>query len=174
MSETLTFVPRHRKPTQAAEGFPRWRWTVDEIYKAVEIGLIDPDEKFELIGGEMVPMSPEGIPHEVLRTALMMYWGRRCPKHLRFASETSVRLGVADLPEPDFIVFADETPLADVRGGNILLAVEVADSSMAKDLGLKARLYAQRGIREYWVINAPRRSHAVHTSAGKIWLRIDH
>ena len=53
--------------TQAAEGLPRRPWTVAEIEAAVAAGIIDEDERFELLGGEVVPMSPKGARHELVK-----------------------------------------------------------------------------------------------------------
>ena len=51
-------VPLHSRSTQAAEGLPRRRFTVAELDAMVEAGIMDEDERVELIGGELVPMSP--------------------------------------------------------------------------------------------------------------------
>jgi Uma2 family endonuclease len=56
--------------TQAAEGLPRRRWSVAEIEAMVANGIILEDERFELIGGEVVPMSPKGNRHELVKKAL--------------------------------------------------------------------------------------------------------
>ena len=60
--------------TQAAEGLPRRRWSVAEIEEMVAKGIIVEDERFELIGGEVVPMSPKGNRHEVVKAALQQHW----------------------------------------------------------------------------------------------------
>jgi hypothetical protein len=61
-----------------------------------------------------------------------------------------------------------------VRGPDILLAVEVADTSLAYDLGPKARLYALHGVAELWVVNARERTTAVHTRPGPDgWGRVE-
>jgi Uma2 family endonuclease len=150
--------------TQAAEGWPRRRFTIDEIYRAQEAGIIDTDERFELFGGEIVPMAAQGIRHEIIRTKLNLYWGRLRPDSLEFASETSFKLSIHDVPEPDFILYRESTGLAKVDGKSVLLAVEVSDATVFKDLGLKARLYADFGVREYWVIKAETLVTTVHKS----------
>jgi Uma2 family endonuclease len=151
-----------KNATQAAEGWPRRRFTIDEIYKAQEAGIIDSDERFELIGGEIVLMSPKGIRHEIIRTKLNLHWGRNRPDSIEFAGETSFRLSIYDVPEPDFILYRETTGLANVDGKSVLLAVEVSDSTIYKDLGLKARLYADFGVQEYWVIKAENLVTTVH------------
>ena len=56
--------------TSAAEGLPRRRFTVAEVEAMVAAGVMEEDERVELIGGELVPMSPKGNHHEVVKTAL--------------------------------------------------------------------------------------------------------
>ena len=50
-----------REPTQAAEGMPRWRWTLAEFERFIELGILTEDDRVELIGGEIVPMASKGI-----------------------------------------------------------------------------------------------------------------
>ena len=57
--------------TSAAEGLPRRRFTVAEVEAMVAAGVMEEDERVELIGGELVPMSPKGIQHEVVKIALL-------------------------------------------------------------------------------------------------------
>ena len=66
--------------TTAAEGMPRRRFTVAELEEMTAAGILLEDERIELIGGEVVPMSPKGNQHEVVKTALTHYWSRRLPE----------------------------------------------------------------------------------------------
>ena len=140
--------------TQVADGLPRRAWTVDEVERMVEVGILREPEPFELIGGELVAMAPKDRRHEVLRTELALYWGTRLGRDLKIASETPLRLGKHDAPEPDLIAFPASLLAPDVRADTVLLVVEVADSSLPADLNTKAPRYAASGVREYWVINA--------------------
>jgi Uma2 family endonuclease len=143
--------------TQVADGLPRRAWTVDEVERMVQVGILREPEPFELIGGDLVAMASKDRRHEVLRTELALYWGTRLGRDLKIASETPLRLGKHDAPEPDLIVFPASLLAPDVRADTVLLVVEVADSSLPADLNTKAPRYAAAGVREYWVINA--RSH---------------
>jgi hypothetical protein len=78
--------------TMAAEGLPRRRFTVADIEQMTAAGILEEDERIELIGGEIVPMSAKGNHHEVLKTALTIYWARQLPPDLLFATETTFRL----------------------------------------------------------------------------------
>lgn len=148
--------------TQAAEGLPRRRWSVAEIEEATRLGLFDEDERFELIGGEIVPMNAKGFQHEVIKTALTYHLVKTVPDEFRVAQETTFRMNEDTFVEPDFIVFRRSDGLAGLAPRTALLAIEVADSSLRWDLGRKARIYADFGIPELWVIDAVSRTIHVH------------
>jgi Uma2 family endonuclease len=153
MNEMLR-PPSLPNTTQAAEGLPRRRWTVAEIEAMVRAGILDEDERFELIGGEVVPMAAKGARHEQVKIALNRFFQRAAPEHLEIAQETTLRLDADSFVEPDFCVFRRGLDLKSLNGEAVLLAVEVADTSLAYDTGRKIGIYAAYGVREVWVINA--------------------
>jgi Uma2 family endonuclease len=153
--------------TRAAEGLSRRAFTVAEVQRMVEVGLIPPDERLEVLGGEIVPMSPKGAKHEALKRALNRRWGRVCPDGYDFVPETGLHLDEHTYLEPDFIIIRRDLATAAIRGPDVLLAVEVAESSLEYDLGRKAAIYAEFGVRELWVVDAVRRVVHVHVGAGK-------
>ena len=140
--------------TSAAEGLPRRRFTVAEVEAMVAAGVMEEDERVELIGGELVPMSPKGIRHEVVKRALLDRWYRARPDEVHLASETTFRLSEDTYLEPDVVIYPRAIGLQGLAGANVLLVVEIADSSLRYDIGRKAALYASFGIRELWVIDA--------------------
>lgn len=152
--------------TQAAEGLPRRRWTVAEIEAMVEAGIILEDERFELIGGEAVPMATKGLLHETIKTKLNRIWSKRLPDAISMAQETTFRLNEDTFIEPDFVFFKTADGLARLSPATCLLAVEVADTSIEYDLGRKAELYARFAIVELWVIDAKRRDTHVFSTPG--------
>jgi len=154
--DTLSFA------TRAAEGLPRRRFTVAEIEAMVKAGILDEDERIELIGGELVPMSPKGNHHEILKHALTHYWARRLPDHLTFTTETTFRLTPDTYLEPDFVFFDKVTGIRGLKAETAHLVLEIADSSFAYDIGRKAALYASFGIPELWVIHAVRLETRIH------------
>jgi Uma2 family endonuclease len=149
-------------PTTAAEGLPRRRFTVAELEQMVAAGILDEDERIELIGGEVVPMSPKGNHHEVLKNALVRYWARRLPDDLQMAVETTLRLSPDTYLEPDFIFYPTAVGIAGLSAATARLVVEIADSSLRYDLGRKAGLYAGFGITELWVLDAVRLTARIH------------
>ena len=140
--------------TQAAEGMPRRPWTRAEIEAMVKAGIIDEDERFELIGGEVVPMSPKGARHELVRMELNRHLMRTVPDDLNVIPETTLWLDEISFVEPDFCVWPREIMPGDQRGYDVLLAIEVADTSLSYDRGRKIGVYAAYGISEVWVIDA--------------------
>jgi Uma2 family endonuclease len=140
--------------TRAADGLQRRRFTVAEVEAMVEAGIMDEDERVELIGGELVPMSPRGSRHELVKSALNFHWCRVCPETYRVTQETMFRLSEDTYVEPDFVIYPLASGLVGLTQANVLLVVEIADSSRRYDMGRKAKLYAGFGVRELWVIDA--------------------
>ncbi len=155
---------RHAFPstTTAAEGLPRRRFTVAELEQMAAAGILLEDERIELIGGEVVPMSPKGNRHEVLKIALNVYWARRLPRNLQFATETTFRLTPDTYLEPDFVFYPTTAGIKGLDASTTLLVVEVSDSSLSYDLGRKAALYAGFGIKELWVVDAVKLTTRIH------------
>lgn len=148
--------------TTAADGLPRRRFTVAELEQMVAAGILDEDERIELIGGEVVPMSPKGRRHEIIKVALNRFWVPRLPADLQLATETTLRLGPDTYLEPDFVFYPTAIGLRGLGAETALLVVEIADSSLGYDLGRKAGLYAGFGIAELWVIDAVRLTARIH------------
>jgi Uma2 family endonuclease len=142
--------------TSAAEGLPRRRFTVAEVEAMVAAGVMEEDERVELIGGELVPMSPKGNHHKVVKAALLQRWYRAAPQGFGLVPETTFRLSEDTYLEPDVVIYPRASGIRGLTGANVLLVVEIADLSLRYDIGRKAALYASFGIRELWVIDAPR------------------
>lgn len=152
--------------TQAAEGMPRRCFTVAEIEEMVRVGVIDEDERFELIGGEIVPMSPKGARHEWVKGELNRFLQRAAPESVAVLPETTLRLERHTFLEPDFCVFRRDLDLAALDGAAVLLAIEVADTSLNYDKGRKIGVYAAYGVREVWVVDAKKATIWTHRHLG--------
>jgi Uma2 family endonuclease len=148
--------------TTAAEGLPRRYFTFAELEQMQAAGILDEDERIELIGGEIVPMSPKGNHHEVLKSALTIYWARKLPDDLLFTTETTLRMSEDSYFEPDFVFYPKEGGWKGLGASTARLVVEIADSSFAYDMGRKAGLYASFGIAELWVIHAVTLQTRIH------------
>lgn len=146
----------------AIEALMQRRWTVAEIVAMVEAGSLLEDERFELIGGEVVPMSPKGSRHEVVKQALQKFWFRRCPPEVELITETTLYVSADEFLEPDFLFWPSTVPLKEITPSNTLLVVEAADTSLGYDLGRKAGIYARIGLRELWVVDAKKLVTTIH------------
>jgi len=157
MNELFTLSPK-RVPTQAAEGLPRWRWTVAELERVAAIGLFSDHDKFELLGGEMVPMLPEGRRHLELRAkiALRMSQLAVLSPELMVVSEPQFNLSNDTFSKPDILVHRIAIKTYDLRPADALLLIEIADTSLTYDVKTKLPLYAENGVPEYWIIHAGR------------------
>lgn len=128
----------------------------------VEAGILAEDERIELIGGDVVVMSPKGNQHELVKAALTVVWARRLPDDLMFVTETTFRLSPDTYLEPDFVFYRKAEGLKSLSGGSAVLVVEVADTSLGYDQGRKATIYAGFGIAELWVIDAVHLTVRIH------------
>ena len=151
------------RATLAAEGLPRRAFTVAELARMMEIGLVADHERLELVGGELVPMSSKGLRHELVKAALLERWipGAR-GLGLRIVPNTPWELATDALFEPDLVVFDRAVGLEALAPETALLVVELADSSLGYDLGMKAQIYAGFAVPELWVIDVRRLVVHVH------------
>jgi Uma2 family endonuclease len=141
------------------ESWPRpHRLTVHDYYRMAEVGLLSPDDRTELIEGEIIDMPPIGDRHGAMVRALNVRLVRALADAAEVSSQLPVRLSLRSEPQPDFAIVKAK------RGGyrkhptarDILLLIEVSDSTLRYDLGKRANLYAAHGIPEYWVFDLQR------------------
>jgi Uma2 family endonuclease len=141
---------------------PRWRWTVAEVEKLAAARFFHLDERFELLGGEIVPKPRRRRREEIVREELAFCSARRAPEHVLVASLPQFNLSHDTFMLPDLLVHPRKIKTYDLRGGDALLVVEVAETSLLYDIRTKVPLYATHGVREYWVINAKTLMTTVH------------
>jgi Uma2 family endonuclease len=158
------FAPPPQRPTtQAADGLPRWCWTVAEIERMAAAGFFNEYDQFELLGGEIVPMmSPAGRRHETIRLKLARRMNQLARKDVMIASEPQFNLSLDTYVKPDILVHPDAINTYDLQGADAWLVVEVAETSLSYDLKTKLPLYAAHGVPEYWVVDAATLMTTVH------------
>jgi Uma2 family endonuclease len=148
------------------------RVTFEQYDLMVRSGAFDGQhrQRVELIRGEIRPMSPIGSLHEVLVDWLTEWSVLTVPrKKVRVRVQNSIGLPeLESAPEPDIAWvarrnYAARRPQAD----DVFLVIEVADSSRRYDLGEKADLYAEAGVRDYWVVDANHRRVVVFRDVKK-------
>ena len=148
--------------SRAAEGLDRISWTVADVLAMEAAGFIAEDLNYELWEGEIVPMNAKHNRHELWKRELVRLLARALPDELAVGIEQSVYFGPRTFLEPDVLIAPTAILPEDLRGADLLLAVEVSDASLGRDLRRKAELYARFGVRHYWVLDAERRRAFVH------------
>ena len=131
----------------------RHRITVEEYERMIAANVWPEDERLELIEGELVRMSPINARHMLAVQALMYILIERLNRRALIHVQGPVRLDDRSRPEPDVLLvkagsYSDLPTPADV-----LLVVEVSDTTLEYDRDVKARLYARAGIPETWVVD---------------------
>ena len=130
-------------------------FTIEEYERMVETGILKRDDRVELIEGEIGEMSPIGNPHAAYVTNLTHILVTRVGDRARVRVQGPVRVPPRSKPQPDLALLR---PRSYVRVGatteDVLLVIEVADTSLEYDRTVKLRLYARAGIPEYWVVDA--------------------
>ena len=152
------------RPVQAPPTFKRWRWTLEDYLRLGETGIIGEDERVELIAGEIVHMSPIGDRHIAACMKANALFAARGPSVCIVSVQGPLRLGHGYEPMPDVVVLKPRTDFY-VHGhkpDDVLLVIEVADSSRDYDLNEKALIYARALIPEYWVSNLVEDTLVVH------------
>ena len=124
-------VRPQRPTTQAAEGVPRWRWTTADLLAMAEAGILHPEDRVELIEGEIVPMAAEGRRHTTVAGELAQHWHRRMPPDVDVTVERQFNLSETAYTKPDLLVRPAAIKAYDLTGQDALLVLEVADTSLA-------------------------------------------
>ncbi len=131
------------------------KWTIEDYHKMIEAGILD-DRHVELLNGEITEMPPEGEPHAHLSDEAADYLGELLGRKVKIREGKPITLPDNSEPEPDIAIVQ---PLGDVYFDhhpypeNIFWLIEFSNSSLAKDLEIKSKIYARVGIPEYWVVN---------------------
>jgi Uma2 family endonuclease len=151
----------------AAETLPRKRFTREEVELLAETGVFD-GQRYELIDGDLIDKMGQKPPHaSAIRKIVDWLVGfLGSPRvQVQLPIEASPKDRKRSLPEPDVSVVVERKPEFEVRhpfGDELLLVVEVADSSVRFDLSRKVALYAAAGVPEYWVFDLVGRRLVVH------------
>lgn len=139
----------------------RHRFTLDEAYRAWASGIFAEYPDMELIGGELIEMPSDG-PRTINWNERINRWlARTLPDSLRLVPDKTLALPPHNGPKPDFYIH-DRHDVAEVDGRNVLLVIEVSDTTLDYDRKVKGPLYAESGVREYWIVDCEGRRILVH------------
>jgi Uma2 family endonuclease len=137
-------------------------FTVDDLDRMVVAGVFGPDERVELLDGEIVDVSPLGPEHAWAGDALHRLLARAYGEAAWLRDQRPLVLGPCSRPEPDLaVVRARDYRHAHATGADAVLVVEIALSSIDLDRA-KAGLYAAGGVAEYWLVDVAARTLTVH------------
>jgi Uma2 family endonuclease len=144
------------------------RWTRDEYYRMAEAGIFGPEERLELVDGEVLVVSPQKEPHfvaidasaDALRVAFGAgHWVR---------TQGPLSLGQDSDPEPDVAVVVGTRHDYTDHPTTALLVIEVSLTTLAYDRETKASLYARAGILDYWILNLVERQIELNRDPGPL------
>ena len=144
---------------------PLKRWSVDDYHKLSEFGLLAPEERTELISGQILLMAAKGTPHVVALQLLALQLDKFLRDRPYFVrTQDPIQLDNSSEPEPDLVVangdiltYVDHHPYPN----DIQIVVEIADTTLQKDCEVKDKLYAKANIAEYWVVDLRNRQFHV-------------
>jgi Uma2 family endonuclease len=135
---------------------PRKLWSVDEYELMIEKGILDEEDRVELIKGEIVEMAPIGIRHAACVVAFQELFHELLGRSVTVSVQNPVRLPDASEPQPDIALLRGRRSSYNHRrptAEDVLLVVEVADTTLATDREVKAPLYVQAEVPQVWLVN---------------------
>jgi Uma2 family endonuclease len=156
-------LPREDEPTLFDI---RHRITVDEYHRMAEAGVFGPDPQVELIEGVIVEKMVKLPPHVIATMLIERLFPKLVPAEYSVTSSSPIQIEGITEPEPDVLVIRG-TP-RELQGRlptaqEVVLALEVADTSYSRDRGVKWRLYARTRVLVYWLLDLNRRRLEIHT-----------
>lgn len=152
----------------AEAGMQRYRFDVDDFARMGAAGIFGENERVELIDGEVLAMNPIGPSHAWIVDRLNELVITRLAGRAHVRVQNPIRLGARTEPQPDLSVAGKRQAYADrhPEAGDVLLVIEVADSSLHYDRVEKVPRYARAGIPETWVVDVEARTVTVYTDPG--------
>jgi Uma2 family endonuclease len=134
------------------------RFTVSDYYRMGEAGIFPPDARVELLEGEIIDMMPIGPFHSGVVNRLNRFMNSISGGRWLVTAQNPVRLNRHSEPEPDVVLVrpaADDYTSRHPSPEDVLLLIEVAESSLDYDRREKLAAYGKAGIEEYWIVNLP-------------------
>lgn len=132
------------------------RFTIDEYHRLISLGFLTESDRIELIRGELIQITAKGTPHTVCSSILCRQLDRLLGDRVVIRGQDPITLPNNSEPEPDVVIArgTDEDYLAHhPYPQDILLVVEISDSTLTYDQTTKLKLYAEVGIYDYWIVN---------------------
>lgn len=160
MSLTLPEAPLILSPDE-----PPYRLSVDQYHRMIQAGVFTSDDRLELLEGLLIRKMSKNPPHTAAQAKLVRALSLLLPPTLSLRAQDPITLSDGE-PEPDIAIVqstADDYAAHHPGAADIVLLIEIADTTLFRDRGTKLRSYARAGIREYWILNLPDRTMEVYT-----------
>jgi Uma2 family endonuclease len=135
----------------------RYRFTVEEYHRMGEAGILGPEDRVELIDGDIVTMSPIGFRHANIVTNLTELFVDRRAGRFRVSPQNPLGIGERSEFQPDLVLIKGDEPLGHQPSpADVVLVVEVSDTTLRFDLSVKLPRYARAGVPEVWIVDVAR------------------
>ncbi len=134
----------------------RRKFTIDEYHQLVDLGFFTENDRIELIRGEIIEMAPKRTPHSVCNSTLFGELYRLLYDRANVRGQEPIILPLNSEPEPDVVIAkkkADNYLSAHPTVEDIILVIEISDSTLKYDKETKLPLYAEAEIKNYWIVN---------------------
>lgn len=141
-------------------------FTVADYNRMGEAGILSPHVRFELIEGEIIEMPPIGSPHAAGVDVLARLLRRQAEDFAIMRVQSPIQLDDYSEPEPDLALLRlrdDFYRRAHPMPDDVLLVIEVSDTTLRFDREIKLPLYARAGIAEAWIVNLPEEQIEIYT-----------
>lgn len=132
------------------------RFTIDEYHRLADLGFLTEDDRVELIRGEIMQMAAKGTAHTNCCRDLLEQLAQLLAGRAKLQCQDPIVLPSNSEPEPDFAILRkrdDNYHFALPKADDVLLVIEIADSTLKYDQEIKIPLYAEAGISNYWIFN---------------------
>lgn len=143
----------------------RW-FSVDEYYRMAQAGILTEDDRVELVEGEVIEMSPIGSRHAGCVKRLNTILSRSVGEEIIVSVQDPIHLDEFNEPQPDVALLRwreDFYTKSHPTAADVLVVIEVADTSVEYDRKRKQPLYARTGVPEVWLANLPEDRFEIHT-----------
>ena len=146
-------MPHVARPAPSESG-PDPRYTVERYLGLFDEGVLDRDDRVELLEGVVVAMPPSNPPHAAVVSQVMRALFEEIGRRAALRVQSSFHAGRYSMPEPDLaVVPGRESDYGKAHPTTALLLVEVAQWSLPQDWVTKRAIYAAAGVEEYWIVN---------------------
>jgi Uma2 family endonuclease len=144
---------------------PIWRLSVEQYHEMIDAGILDEDDPVELLEGWLIPKMPKNPPHSFTTDLTREALARMLPTGWYVRGQEPITTEDSE-PEPDVaLIRGERRDYLERHPGpdDVALVIEVSDSTISRDRGLKKQIYARAGIQIYWIINLLENQIEVYT-----------